>query len=88
MELYFHLSSLRRKPQDRGAGLRAIFPSSSLRNIGEAGEVILPLLLSLVLGGFLMTSLVWLNEHYKKKTKEHLSDFEQRWNHLDKKYKN
>lgn len=36
---------------------------------------------SLILGGQL-----WLNQHYEMKTKEHLRDFQTRWNRLQEKY--
>jgi hypothetical protein len=54
---------------------------------GEAGEIILPLVLTIVTGSFLLGSLFWLNKHYEIKTKEHLSDFRKDWNSLEAKYK-
>lgn len=38
---------------------------------------------SLLYGG-----LFWLNKTYETRTKEHLHDFEIRWNHLGTKYEN
>lgn len=53
---------------------------------GERGEITLPLILTIVLAGFLMSSLLWLNKFYETQTKEHLYGFQNRWNALEKKY--
>lgn len=59
-----------------------------LRSFRERGEVILPLVFTILMGSFLFSSLFWLNQHYEKKTKEHLGDFAKNWERLEKKYKN
>ncbi len=58
------------------------------RGQGERGDVVLPLVLSLMLSCGLFGSLFWLNKHYEKKTKEHLSEFQKNWRKLSEKYQN
>lgn len=53
---------------------------------GERGEAVLNLILLLTSASLLYGALFWLNKTYETKTKEHLYDFETRWNHLGKKY--
>ncbi len=55
--------------------------------LGERGEITLNLILLLTTASLLYGGIFWLNKTYEHKTKEHLSDFEIRWNHLSKKYK-
>lgn len=38
-------------------------------------------------GGILFAGLFWLNKTYENKTKEHLYDFQIRWNALEQKYR-
>ena len=59
---------------------------NNLQDQGERGEVILPLILCILTSGLLFSGIFWLNRTYELKTKEHLSDFQTRWNNLEKKY--
>jgi hypothetical protein len=55
--------------------------------MGERGTIVLDLVLLLTSASFLYGGLFWLNKTYEKRTKEHLYDFQTRWNHLEQKYK-
>ncbi len=56
--------------------------------LGESGEAVINLVVLLMSASLLYGGLFWLNKTYEKRTKEHLHDFETRWNHLEKKYEN
>lgn len=54
---------------------------------GERGEAVFNLILLLTSASLLYGGLFWLNKTFEKRTKEHLHDFQTRWNHLGQKYK-
>ena len=85
------VSLLRLSPQCRDRrmgrpGTRIRKPKNYPRFLGERGEVVLNLVLLLMSASLLYGGLFWLNKTYELRTKEHLHDFEARWNHLSKKY--
>lgn len=42
--------------------------------------------MTLLITGMLFGGLVWLNKHFEQKTKDHLYEFKNKWNALEKKY--
>jgi len=62
-------------------------PSSHwLPSEGERGDIILPILLSMMAASFLFLGLFLLNKLYAHRTKEHLYEFQNRWNSFEQKY--
>jgi hypothetical protein len=58
----------------------------SLPGEGDRGDIILPILLSMMAASFLFLGLFLLNKLYAHRTKEHLYDFQNRWNSFEQKY--
>ena len=87
MELYLFTISLFIKPQGQCRGQRADKTKNSLRSHGACGEIVLSLILSVSLGMMLFLGLFILNKHYERKTKDHLHDFQNHWNRLEKKFR-
>lgn len=88
MDLLFFVKTLFFKPQDISQTMGKNTTKNKLSIRGESGEVILPLVFTLITGSFLFGSLFWLNKTYEQKTMEHLSEFRTKWNKLEEKYKN
>lgn len=87
MDLWIFLKTVFSHDRDRCEPIRDSKAENQIQIRGEAGEVVLPLVLALVTASFLFGSLFWLNKHYENKTQEHLSDFRKDWNRLGQKYK-
>ncbi len=86
MDPSLYLSSLRRLCRLECPRLRSRLTRDRKKILGENGEVVLNFVVLLMSGSLLYGGLFWLNKTYEKRTKEHLHDFETRWNHLGKKY--
>lgn len=65
---------------------RANQSSSKNKFQGEAGEAVINLLLVVTAASVLFLGLFSLNRAYERKTKEHLNDFQKRWNRLEERY--
>ena len=57
------------------------------QNKREAGDITIPLLVSLGTASLLFLGLFLLNKLYHHRTKEHLHEFKNQWEQLEKKYK-
>ncbi len=88
MDIWIFFKAVFYLNKDRCNRARKNKAQDRFRYRGEAGEVIFPVVLALATGSILFGTLFWLNKHYEKKTKEHLSDFRENWNRLEKKYQN
>lgn len=88
MDLHFFKRAILTRTNRRGPGPGCHKAQAEILNQGEQGDIILPLLVCLMASSFAFGGLFWLNLHFEKKTKEHLNDFQTRWNHLVDKYKN
>lgn len=86
MDLSFFKMALSFGSQNPKCGSRELEAQSSLSSFGERGEVILPLVLTLLIASFLFSEQIWLNKFFERRTKEHLSEFQHRWNILEKRY--
>ncbi len=86
MEESLHLFSLQRINRVECPRLRICESTDPEKFLGNRGEVILSFTVLLMSASLLYGGLFWLNKTYEKRTKEHLHDFETRWNHLGKKY--
>lgn len=87
MDIQLHPLSLLTLPRDRWRSNRKSESRDNFPRAGERGEIVLPFVYCLVIAGLLMGGLFWLSLAYESKTKEHLRDFQNRWNSLQKKYK-
>lgn len=88
MVLSLCLSPLRRFSRMERPRVRSRLSTDRPDFLGENGEVVLNFVTLLMSASLLYGGLFWLNKTYEKRTKEHLHDFETRWNHLGKKYEN
>ena len=86
MDLLFFRKTLFTEPQSKHLKKRIYPPQDSLRNQGERGDIVFPLILTLMAASSLFFGLFLFNTHYEHKTKDHLNDFQNSWNHLEKKY--
>lgn len=86
MEESLHLISLHRLNRVERPRLRVCESQDPEKILGNRGEVVLSFTVLLMSASLLYGGLFWLNKTYEKRTKEHLHDFETRWNHLGKKY--
>ena len=88
MELLFFRKTLFTDPQSKHHKKRIHKTENSLRDHGERGDIVFPLILSLMAASALFFGLFLFNTHYEHKTKDHLNDFQNSWNDLEKKYQN
>ncbi len=86
MDLLLFSKTLCFGPQGRSLDVGEPKTQDDLRSFRERGEAVLPLVLTILMGSFLFSSLFWLNKHYEQKTKEHLSDFAKNWKRLEERY--
>lgn len=86
MELYFLFIPLRIRVKDRWGRLGKLLSKNKILFRGENGEAFINLALSLFISSSLFLSLIWLNQYFHKKTKDHLNAFRKDWNYLEKKY--
>lgn len=86
MDLLFFRQALSTDTQSRCGTIRGGDAQNRIPGRGENGDIILPFVLSLMAGSLLFFGLFLLNKLYEHRTKEHLHDFQYRWQHLEKKY--
>lgn len=86
MDLSLHFSALCRFGRMERQLLRSRVAQTHPEILGEDGEAVINFCVLLMSASLLYGGLFWLNKTYEKRTKEHLHDFETRWNHLGKKY--
>ena len=86
MELYFLFPPIHFGFKDRWDRLGRLFSKNKILFRGENGEAVINLALSLLISSSLFLSLIWLNQYFHTKTKDHLNAFRKDWNTLEKKY--
>lgn len=86
MDLLFFRKTLSSESRGRWLEKRGNLPQTHLPGQGERGDIILPFILTLMAGTFLFFGLFLLNTLYENRTKEHLHDFKNRWEYLEKRY--
>ena len=87
MDLYLFIQTLLINPRDPKPRVRSNQPQNQVHRRGERGEIILPFILTIGAASLLFMGLFLLNKLYEYKTKEHLHDFENRWQELEVRYK-
>ena len=87
MDLYVFIQTLFSKPPSANRGDGSNQPQDQVHRRGERGEVILAFVLTIGAASLLFMGLFLLNKLYEYKTKEHLHDFENRWQELEVRYK-
>lgn len=87
MEIFIFFKSLFINDGARSQEMGNTESSFRIKSRREAGDIILPLLLSLGAASILFMGLFLLNKLYHHRTKEHLHEFKNKWQYLEKKYK-
>ena len=87
MDIFIFINTLFAYPKNQCRKIRGHESSNLLRSKREAGEIILPFILSLMGASLLFLGLFLLNKLYEHRTKEHLREFQNHWNTLEQKYK-
>ena len=87
MDLYVFIQTLFFKPPSANLGDGSNQSQDQVHRRGERGEVILAFVLTIGAASLLFMGLFLLNKLYEYKTKEHLHDFENRWQELEVRYK-
>jgi hypothetical protein len=86
MDILLFYKTLFSKSNHRLTSLGKDSTKNKIQITRESGEVVIPLIFTVLIGSFLFGSLFWLNKHFQQKTQEHLSGFKKDWNNLQKKY--
>ena len=86
MDILFFRQTLSTHSRNRCLQKRKSYAQAQLPGHGERGDIILPFILTLMAGTFLFYGLFLLNTLYENRTKEHLHDFQNRWEYLEKRY--
>lgn len=87
MDLCLFIQTILINPRGSKPGVRSDQPQDQVHRRGERGEVVLPFVLTIGAASLLFVGLFLLNKLYEYNTKEHLHDFENRWQELEVRYK-
>ena len=87
MDLLFFKEALSANTENRCFQYRNHSTKANLPGRGERGDIVLPFVLTLMASSLLFLGLFLLNKLYEHRTKDHLNDFQNRWQYLEKRYK-
>lgn len=87
MDLLFFKETLSANTENRRLQYRNHRTKAYLPGRGEGGDIVLPFILTLMASSLLFLGLFLLNKLYEHRTKDHLNDFQNRWQYLEKRFK-
>ena len=87
MDLLFFKEALSANTENRCLHHRGHHTKAKLPGRGERGDIVLPFVLTLMASSLLFLGLFLLNKLYAHRTKDHLNDFQNRWQYLEKRFK-